>query len=107
MGCCLPLEMIKKSGLDFDNFSKLAYCNGARVTAYRANERSEDEFRSDIARATSSANEFIVVSYDREFLGMDRIGNFSPVAGYNSLSDLGSQLSQYHLTFSSIIIRHS
>lgn len=39
MDCCLPLEKVKESGLDFDNFSKLASCNGAHVVSYRANER--------------------------------------------------------------------
>lgn len=39
MGCCLSLELIKEKGLDFDNFCKLAYCNGAKVVSYRASER--------------------------------------------------------------------
>jgi glutathione gamma-glutamylcysteinyltransferase len=39
LGCCLSLEDVRKKGLDFDNFSKLASCNGAEITSFRANER--------------------------------------------------------------------
>lgn len=54
--------------------------------------RTEEEFRNDVKRATSSENEFVVVYYDRELLGTPGVGHFSPVAGYNSRSDFSKAL---------------
>lgn len=59
--------------------------------------RTEEEFRADIQRATSTNNEFIVVSYDRKSIGQTGTGHFSPVAGYHQETDSGTSLLWCHL----------
>jgi len=87
MGCCVPLDEIKKQGIDFDVFASMASCKGAQVEAFRSDLRTEEQFRADIQRATSSNTEFIVASYDRRSIGQTGSGHFCPIAGYHEPTD--------------------
>jgi len=88
MGCCTPLEIIRKKGIDFDQFKSLAACKGANVYAIRFDENlTIEKFREDINRVTSSTGEFLVVCYHRKHVGQTGTGHFAPVAGYHHASD--------------------
>jgi len=88
MGCCTPLEIIRKKGIDFDQFKSLAACKGANVFAIRFDENlTIEKFREDINRVTSSTSEFLVVCYHRKHVGQTGTGHFAPVAGYHEASD--------------------
>lgn len=89
MACCVPLDVVKKHGIDFDLFSKLATRHGAGIVSYRHPARTEEEFRMDIDRVTRKTDEFIVASYDRASLSQTGHGHFSPIAGYDKERDLG------------------
>jgi len=88
MACCVPLEEIKKRGINFDTFASIACCNGANVEAFRPDVRNEEQFRADVKRATSSDSEVIVASYDRKVIGQTGSGHFSPVGGYHEETDM-------------------
>jgi glutathione gamma-glutamylcysteinyltransferase len=87
MSCCLPIEQIRKKGINFDEFKLLASCKGAMVTSFRFEECTLDQFREHIKRVTMSSNEFMVVSYYRKHVGQTGTGHFAPVAGYHEGSD--------------------
>lgn len=40
MGCCRPLDEIKKNGITFEEFSMLAVCKGLRIQGHRFGSRS-------------------------------------------------------------------
>jgi len=87
MTCCVPLDQIRKKGINFDEFKILASCKGAIVTAFRYEETSLEQFREDIKRVTASSAEFMVISYSRKHVGQTGDGHFAPVAGYHQLED--------------------
>jgi glutathione gamma-glutamylcysteinyltransferase len=88
MACCYPLDEIKQKGIDFDVFHSMASCKGADVSAYRHEDRTEEQFRADIIAATSNDSKFIVVSYDRKAVGQTGSGHFCPVAGFHAEKDM-------------------
>lgn len=89
LDCCVPIDIIAKSGLTFDQFSCLAICNTLAVNAVRVNDQaSEDQFRSEVRRVSLIADEVIVVSYSRQALGQTGSGHFSPIGGYHPGRDL-------------------
>lgn len=88
MACCFPLDTIKKKGINFDIFKSMASCKGADVSAFRHEEKTEEEFRADIMNATSTDSKFIVISYDRKLVGQTGSGHFCPVAGYHPETDM-------------------
>lgn len=88
MSCCVPLEVVKKNGIDFDLFSTLATRHGAGIIPYRYPQKTEEEFREDIDLITRKTDEFIVASYDRASLSQTGHGHFSPIAGYHKQKDL-------------------
>lgn len=89
LDCCVPINVIEKSGITFDQFSCLAVCNTLNVRAVRADESaSEDEFRGLIKRVSKGSDEVIVASYSRKALDQTGSGHFSPIAGYHPGKDL-------------------
>eukprot|EP01126_Amoeba_proteus_P055337 TRINITY_DN6858_c1_g2_i1.p1 TRINITY_DN6858_c1_g2~~TRINITY_DN6858_c1_g2_i1.p1 ORF type:complete len:136 (-),score=24.33 TRINITY_DN6858_c1_g2_i1:253-660(-) len=83
MSCCVPLDVVKKDGIDFDIFVTLATRHGLRVVPFRSNQRTQEEFRLDIMNATKNTNEVIVASYNRASLGQTGSGHFCPIVGYH------------------------
>nr|AHC94360.1 phytochelatin synthase 1b [Lumbricus rubellus] len=89
LDCCVPINVIAKSGITFDQFSCLAVCNTLNVKAIRADETtSEEEFRGLLKRVSKGSDEVIVASYSRKALDQTGGGHFSPIAGYHPEKDL-------------------
>ena len=65
MDCCEPLEKVKVSGISLDKVACLAYCNGAEVKAFHANESTIEDFRNYVVSCTSSEDRHLIVSYNR------------------------------------------
>ncbi|QDZ22485.1 peptidase C83 domain-containing protein [Chloropicon primus] len=98
LDCCKDIELVKREGIDLDEFARLARCNGAMCTITTGAEVSLDEFREVVlgnmrekgAEPCDSEPccSFLCVNYDRGVLGQTGTGHFSPVAGYNEEEDL-------------------
>jgi len=89
LDCCVPINVIEKSGITFDQFSCLAVCNTLNVRSVRADaSASEDEFRQLVKRVSKGSEEVIVASYSRKGLDQTGGGHFSPIAGYHPGRDL-------------------
>ncbi|GAB1543863.1 hypothetical protein NUACC21_65390 [Scytonema sp. NUACC21] len=89
LDCCLQLPVIKQQGITLDQFACLARCNGARVELERYGNRTIEEFREALRKATASEQGLhMVVSYSREVLGQTGDGHFSPIGGYHPERDL-------------------
>ncbi len=87
LDCCVPLEVVRTRGLDLDELTCLARCNGADVTLHRADTSPLETLRSTLAEG-ARAEAVIVASYDRSALGQTGTGHFSPIGGYHHERDL-------------------
>jgi glutathione gamma-glutamylcysteinyltransferase len=87
LDCCVPLDEVRKRGLDIDELSCLARCNGAEVETVRADTGNIDVWRSELVTA-SRGETIVIASYDRGALGQTGSGHFSPMGGYHRARDM-------------------
>ena len=99
--CCISKERVQRIGIDMEDFSRLATCQGLRVSLHRAaaaaaataspkhhNNGPVADFRNSVQAATSSpSTSIVVVSFGRSHLGQTGDGHFSPIAAYHAGSD--------------------
>jgi glutathione gamma-glutamylcysteinyltransferase len=86
LDCCVPLAQVRQRGLNLDELTCLARCNGAEVELQRADSSDLGAWRAAIAMA-ARAETVLVASYDRGAMGQTGSGHFSPVGGYHAASD--------------------
>ena len=87
LDCCVPLAEVRERGLNLDELTCLARCNGAEVDLRRAETSELGSFRTALASA-SRGETVVVVSYDRGAMGQTGGGHFSPIGGYHAKRDL-------------------
>jgi glutathione gamma-glutamylcysteinyltransferase len=87
LDCCVPLAEVQKRGLDIDELSCLARCNGADVEIVRADAANLAAWRSAVATA-SRGETVVIASYDRAAMGQTGSGHFSPIGGYHAARDM-------------------
>src|SRR3954453_15959961 len=51
LDCCVPLPQVRERGLDLDELTCLARCNGADVALHRADANDVDAWRAAVAKA--------------------------------------------------------
>ena len=89
LDCCVPTELIRQQGINFDEFICLADCNLLDTQAARVDDRSsEDDFRRLVRDVTLREDTFLILSYSRRSLGQTGDGHFAPVSGYHPQKDL-------------------
>lgn len=89
LDCCVPLENVKKTGINLAQFVCLATCNRLHAVV-RYGSDSEDfltELRKDVLRSVRGEEEVIVASYDRSQLQQTGTGHFSPIAAFHEKND--------------------
>src|SRR5215212_7426585 len=84
LDCCVPLEEVRRRGLDLDELACLARCNGADVDLARG---SLAELRVALGLA-ARGDGVMIAAYDRGSLGQTGTGHFSPIGGYHAARDL-------------------
>jgi len=87
LDCCVSLPEVRARGLDIDELTCLARCNGADAELARADSSDLATFRSSIATAVTGET-VIIASYDRAAMNQTGSGHFSPIGGYHSTRDL-------------------
>ena len=87
LDCCVPLAEVRERGLDLDELTCLARCNGAEVELLRADSADLASWRAALA-AASHGQTVVVASYDRSAMGQTGNGHFSPLGGYHAQRDL-------------------
>lgn len=88
LDCCVPLDAIKRTGMNLNQLQCLALCNGAQVTLTRASDTALDDLRDLIKSVSVGTTKHIIVSYTRKLLGQTGDGHFSPIGGYDEVEDL-------------------
>jgi len=87
LDCCVPLAVVRERGLDLDELTCLARCNGAEVQLERAESSNLDALRAAIA-AAARGESVVIASYDRAVMGQIGSGHFSPLGGHHAQRDL-------------------
>ncbi len=87
LDCCVSLEEVRRRGLDLDEVTCLARCNGAAVKLYRAEASDVTAWRASLT-AAARGDEVVIASYHRASLDQTGEGHFSPVGGYHAALDL-------------------
>ncbi|KAF7818451.1 glutathione gamma-glutamylcysteinyltransferase 3-like isoform X1 [Senna tora] len=88
LDCCEPLTKIKEKGITFGKVACLARCNGAKVEAFRTNEKTIDDFRRSVISCCASEEYHVIVSYHRGAFKQTGTGHFSPIGGYHAERDM-------------------
>jgi glutathione gamma-glutamylcysteinyltransferase len=87
LDCCVPLEEIRRRGLDLDQLTFVARCNGAEVELHRADLADLAAWRASLG-AAARGDGVVIASYDRSALDQTGAGHFSPIGGYHAARDL-------------------
>jgi len=87
LDCCVSLPEVRARGLDVDELTCLARCNGADAELTRADASDLATWRSSIATA-AAGDTVIIASYDRAAMSQTGSGHFSPIGGYHPTRDL-------------------
>lgn len=75
-------------GMTLSNLADLLRAHGALVSEHHADSFSVDEFREAVSRNLAQPGDYLVVNYQREVLGQNRVGHISPLAAYDRENDL-------------------
>jgi len=87
LDCCVPLEEIRRRGLDLGELTCLARCNGADVELHRADRDGLEAWRGSLG-AAARGDGVVIASYDRRELAQTGSGHYSPIGGYHAGRDL-------------------
>lgn len=87
LDCCVSLDEIRRRGLDLDELTCLARCNGAAVELHRADADELAAWRGSLAVA-ARGDGVVIAAYDRSALDQTGDGHFSPIGGYHPARDL-------------------
>ena len=87
LDCCVPLDEVRSRGLDLDEVTCLARCNGAVVELQRAATSDLAAWRASLS-AAAHGDGIMIASYDRGAVEQTGEGHFSPIGGYHAARDL-------------------
>lgn len=75
-------------GMTLSNLGDLMRAHGATVSIHHADSFNVEEFREVVASNLTQSGDYLIVNYQREVLGQNRVGHISPLAAYDRESDL-------------------
>ncbi|CAN5470866.1 hypothetical protein BH11MYX1_BH11MYX1_54900 [soil metagenome] len=87
LDCCISLDEIRRRGLDLDELTCLARCNGADVELHRADSDDVAGWRTALM-AAARGEVVVIASYDRGSLDQSGEGHYSPIGGYHAPLDM-------------------
>lgn len=91
LDCCAPLEEAKMHGVTMEQLDCLAQCNGLKTCVTSMADCDIVAFRRILQGLCSQKDPpatYMVVNYDRRFLGQTGSGHFSPIAAYEVTRDM-------------------
>lgn len=71
----------------FHEVACLARCNGLDVQSFRAATATKEQFIEAIKETCSSTNQILVIAYSRKTLKQTGDGHYSPIGGYDPISN--------------------
>lgn len=74
-------------GMSLRELGALLSAHGAKVSVVTASSTDVDAFRQAVRNNLSRSGDYLLVNYEREYLGQTQSGHISPVAAYHAQSD--------------------
>ena len=74
-------------GMSLAQLGDLLRAHGAEVMTYHASDTGLEAFRSIAQKNLRTADDFLLVNYQRGAVGQKEMGHISPVAAYNAAAD--------------------
>lgn len=74
-------------GMSLQELAGLLAAHGLNTSIHYADQFSLEEFRASLEHNLANEGDYILVNYQREQLGQERVGHISPLAAYDSASD--------------------
>jgi len=74
-------------GMSLPDLAGLLEARGLEVSKLHGDELSLEEFRELVKSNLSREGDYLLVNYQREVLGQNRVGHISPVGAYNATGD--------------------
>ena len=75
-------------GMTLSDLGDLLRAHGAIVSVHHADSFDVEELREVVASNLAQSGDYLIVNYQREVLGQNRVGHISPLAAYDRESDL-------------------
>lgn len=75
-------------GMTLTDLAELLRAHDARVSIHHADTFTAAQFRDVVSRNLSRPDDFLLVNYQREVIGQNRVGHISPLAAYDRDTDL-------------------
>ncbi|MFN2100252.1 phytochelatin synthase family protein [Altererythrobacter sp. MF3-039] len=82
-----PLWRAAAMGMTIDMLAAILEAHDLEVSMSRANLSGVDDLRAAIKRNLATDDDYLLVNYQREVLGQDRVGHISPLAAYDADTD--------------------
>lgn len=82
-----PMMSVMFGGMSLPELAGLLEAHELATRAVHAADSSLDEFRAVIQRNLRTADDYLLVNYQREVLGQGRVGHISPIGAYDTESD--------------------
>ena len=86
--CCIDLEQVKKDGIDWRQWCRIACEQGLTLHPTLAVNSSLEEFRQLVLTTTASDDRVLVLNYNRGVVGQVGDGHYSPVGAYLAEEDM-------------------
>ena len=86
--CCVDLDEIKKDGITWRPWCKLAREHGLDLKPQLATNTTIDAFREAVRTATASDSVMLIVNYGRGSVNQAGNGHFSPIGAYVADEDM-------------------
>lgn len=74
-------------GMALPDLAGLLRAYELQVSVHHADGFSVDQFRDSLVKNLGTADDYLVINYQREVLGQGRVGHISPVAAYDRDTD--------------------
>ena len=82
-----PRRKVMLGGMSLPELAGLLRAHGAAVTLQHASLSDVEQFRETVVRNLSKEGDFLLVNYQRQVLGQNKVGHISPVAAYDRETD--------------------
>ncbi len=82
-----PRRKVMMGGMSLPDLAGLLGAHGAVVSIQHATDSDLDAFREAVIRNLSTPGDYLVVNYQREVLGQNKVGHISPLAAYDRETD--------------------
>ncbi len=80
-------DLTRSDGMTLDMAARAMRIHGARTVPHHAEDGTLDEFRQRASANLKRPGDFVVINYQRKFIGQPKGAHFSPLGAYDAATD--------------------